>query len=98
MQELELPEEMRGSYSEFGGRTVVRVTVDRRLAIRDERNISMDFASVFFSDLIEFAKSPEFGGEHASLAGPQTGVLGIYKVDGRTTKGYRVGRCWCRFS
>ena len=85
--ELELPEEMRGRYSEFGGRTVVRVTVDRRLAARDERNVSMDFASVFFSDLIDFAKSPEFGGEHASLAAPQTGVLGIYKVRWQNDQG-----------
>ena len=85
--EVELPEEMRGRYSEFGGRTVVRVTVDRRLAIRDERNVSMDFASVFFSDLIEFAKSPEFGGEHAKLAAPEEGVLGIYKVRWQNDQG-----------
>ncbi|MCY3839830.1 MAG: helicase-related protein [Gammaproteobacteria bacterium] len=85
--ELELSEEMRGRYSEFGGRTVVRVTVDRRLAIRDERNVSMDFASVFFSDLIEFAKSPEFGGEHASLRAPKEGVLGIYKVRWQNDQG-----------
>ena len=85
--ELELPEEMRGRYSEFGGRTVVRATVDRRLATRDERNVSMDFASVFFSDLIEFAKSPEFGGEHASLVAPQAGVLGIYKVRWQNDQG-----------
>ena len=85
--ELELPEEMRGRHSEFGGRTVVRVTVDRRLASRDERNVSMDFASVFFSDLVEFAKSPEFGGEHASLAAPQAGVLGIHKVRWQNDQG-----------
>ncbi len=85
--ELELPEEMRGRYSEFGGRTVVRATVDRRLAIRDERNVSMDFASVFFSDLIEFAKSPEFGGEHTRLAAPREGVLAIYKVRWQNDQG-----------
>ena len=66
---------------------MVRVTVDRRLATRDERNVSMDFASVFFSDLIEFAKSPEFGGEHAELAAPQAGVLGIYKVRWQNDQG-----------
>ena len=85
--ELELPEDMRGRYSEFGGRTVVRITVDRRLAMRDERNVPMDFASVFFSDLIEFAKSPDFGGEHARLAAPQAGVLGIYKVRWQNDQG-----------
>lgn len=85
--ELELPEEMRGRYSEFGGRTVVRVTVDRRLAARNDRYVSMDFASVFFSDLIEFAQSPEFGGEHANLLTAQEGVLGIYKVRWQNDQG-----------
>ena len=85
--EVELPEEMRGRYSEFGGRTVVRVTVDRRLATRDEQNVSMDFASVFFSDLVEFAKSPEFGGEYASLRGPRTGTLGIYRIRWQNDQG-----------
>jgi len=85
--ELELPKEARGRYSEFGGRTVVRVTVDRRLAVRDERTASMDFASVFFSDLIGFAKSPEFGGEHANLLAPQDGALGIYKIRWQNDQG-----------
>ena len=78
--EVELPDEMRGRYAEFGGRTVVRITVDRRLAMRDERNVSMDFASGFFSHLVEFAKSPEFGGEYASLAAPSAGSIAIYKI------------------
>ena len=42
---------------------------------------------MFFSDLIEFAKSPEFGGEHADLAAPQAGVLGIYKVRWQNDQG-----------
>ena len=78
--EVELPDEMRGRYSEFGGRTVLRITVDRRLAMSDERNVPMDFASGFFSDLVEFAKSPEFGGEYASLAAPSAGTIAIYKI------------------
>lgn len=85
--ELELPEEMRGRYSEFGGRTVVRVTVDRHLAARNEKYVSMDFASVFFSDLIEFAKSPEFGGEHANFLATEEGVLGIYKIRWQNDQG-----------
>ena len=85
--ELELPEEMRGKYLEFGGRTVVRVTVDRRLATRGERNVLMDFASFFFSDLIEFAKLPEFGGEHANFDCPYDGVLGIYKIRWQNDQG-----------
>ena len=85
--ELELPEEMRGRYSEFGGRTVVRVTVDRRLVARNDRYVSMDFASAFFSDLIKFAKSPEFGGEHAILQAAEEGVLGIYKIRWQNDQG-----------
>ncbi len=85
--ELELPEEVQGRYSEFGGRTVVRVTVDRSLATRDERNVSMDFASVFFSDLIEFAKSPEFGGEHTNVVAAKQGALGIYKIRWQNDQG-----------
>ena len=85
--ELELPDDLRGRYTEFGGRTVVRVTVDRRLATRDERNVSMDFASSFFADLIEFAKSPEFGGEYASVRGPRSGYLGVYRVRWQNDQG-----------
>lgn len=79
--ELELPEEMRGRFSEFPGRaTVVRVTVDRQLAIRNPHLVPMDFASPFFAELIEFAKSPNFKGEYASLCGPESGTLSIFKV------------------
>ncbi len=85
--ELVLPDEMRGRYSEFGARTVVRVTVDRRLAMRDSRLVSMDFANPFFSDLIDFAKSPEFKGEYANLVGPASGVLGIYKIRWQNDQG-----------
>ncbi len=86
--ELELPEDMRGVYSEFQARaTVVRVTVDRRLALRDSRLAPMDFASVFFSDLIEFAKSPRFKGEYAGLRGPEAGALGIYKIRWQNDQG-----------
>lgn len=40
----------------------------------------MDFASPFFAELIEFAKSPNFKGEYASLCGPESGTLSIFKV------------------
>ncbi len=85
--ELELPDEMRGMYSEFGGRSIVRVTVDRKLAMRSFKTVPMDFASVFFSDLIEFAKSPEFGGEYAALTTQHEGVLGIYKIRWQNDQG-----------
>ena len=86
--ELELPEEMRGRFSEFPERaTVVRVTVDRQLAVRNPSFVPMDFASVFFLELIEFAKSPEFKGEYASLPGPEAGTLGIYKIRWQNDQG-----------
>ena len=74
--ELELPEEMRGRFSEFRERAiVVRVTVDRQLVIRNSDLVPMDFASSFFSELIETAKSPDFKGEYASLLAPKSGSL-----------------------
>ena len=86
--ELELPEEMQGRYSEFPERaTVVRVTVDRGLATRNAHYVPMDFASPFFSDLIEYAKSPEFKGEYASLLGPVSGSCGIYKIRWQNDQG-----------
>ena len=79
--ELELPSEMRGSYSEFPLRaTVVRVSADRSLAAQRSDIALMDFASAFFADMIEFAKSPDFGGESTTFEGPEPGVLNIYKV------------------
>ncbi len=86
--ELELPEEMRGRFSEFGGRTAgVRVTVDRRLAMRNAQIVPMDFASSFFCELIERAKSPEFGGEYTAMPGPKSGVLSIYKIRWQNDQG-----------
>ena len=79
--ELELPAEMRGSYSEFPLRaTVVRVSADRSLAAQRSDIALMDFASSFFADLVEFAKSPAFAGESTTFAGPQPGILNLYKV------------------
>ena len=78
--ELELPEEMRGRYSEFPERaTYVRVTPDRQLA-RSRGFVPMDFKSPFFASLIDFATSPDFKGEYASIEGPETGALGLYKL------------------
>ena len=79
--ELELPAEMRGSYTDFrGGATVVRVSADRERTAHLRDVALMDFASAFFSDLIEFAKSPDFKGENESFLSLETGVLNIYKI------------------
>ena len=86
--ELNLPDEMRGVYPEFRERArVVRVTVDRQLAIHNSDLVPMDFASEFFVHLIEFAKSPQFKGEYAGLRGGESGALGIYKLRWQTDQG-----------
>ena len=86
--ELNLPDEMRGVYPEFRERArVVRVTVDRQLAIHNSDLVPMDFASEFFIHLIEFAKSPQFKGEYAGLRGGESGALGIYKLRWQTDQG-----------
>ena len=85
---LNLPEEMRGVYPEFGERARgIRVTVDRQLAVRNSELVPMDFASAFFVDLIEFAKSPQFKGEYAGLRGGESGALGIYKLRWQNDQG-----------
>ncbi len=86
--ELELPEETRGQFSEFPERaTFVRVSPDRELARRLPNIAPMDFKSPFFTSLIEFAKSPEFRGEYASIQGPKPGVLGLYKLRWQNDQG-----------
>ena len=86
--ELELPEEMRGRFSEFPERaTIVRVTVDRPLATRNARLVPMDFASAFFAFLIEHAKSPEFKGEYACLSSSEAGAMGLYKLRWQNDQG-----------
>lgn len=86
--ELELPEELRGRFSEFPPRaSIVRVTGDRQLAMRLPNVVPMDFKSVFFSFLVEFAMSPEFKGEYATLLGPESGALGLYKLRWQNDQG-----------
>ena len=86
--ELELPEAMRGRFSEFPERaTVVRITADRTLAMDLQNVRPMDFKSSFFRHLIEFAQSPEFKGEYASILGPVSGSLGLYKLRWQNDQG-----------
>ena len=79
--EIELPERLRGRYSEFPPRgAYVRITVSREVASNRSDVVSMDFASPFFQDLITKAQSPDFGGEYACLPASESGTLGIYKI------------------
>ncbi len=85
--ELELPSNLRGFYSEFGMRSVVRVTAyrDRARSLIDV--VPMDFKSPFFKSLIDCARSPEFQGEYASIVGPKRGALALYKLRWQTDQG-----------
>ena len=85
--ELQLPDDLRGRFSEFPPRaTVVRVTVDRQRAVENDLAL-LDFASEFFSELIDFAKSPAFKGEYASLEGPIPGTFALYKLRWQDSQG-----------
>ncbi len=68
--ELRLPEDLRGRFPEFGNRTVVRVTTDRRLAQRRPEFALLDFTSAFFRFLVAQARQPDFGGMHAAVWEP----------------------------
>ena len=86
--EIRLPDELRGKYSDFPvGATIMRVTADRDLARRLPNVHSMDFKSRFFVDLIEWAQSPSFKGEYASIRGPEGGTLGLFKLRWQNDQG-----------
>ena len=78
--EIELPEDLLGHYAEFGNRRVNRISADRKLTSRLKDVVPMDFGSRFFRDLIELAKSPEFGGEYAHTAGDRSGSFALFKL------------------
>lgn len=81
--ELRLPDEMREKYAEFGRSTIVRVAINRRLSAisrTDMPTVPMDFASEFFTDLVDFAKSPDFGGQLGCLNGSEPGTLRLYRL------------------
>lgn len=87
--ELRLPEEMVGEYSEFGQRTIVRVTTQRRLAQRLRDVVLLDFETPFFQHLIATAKSQAFDGLYASARSPAQGqgVLAAFKLRWQNDQG-----------
>ena len=86
---LRLPDSMRGAFPEFGQRTVVRVTTDRRLAARIKDLVLLDFEAEFFQHLVQHAKSPAFAGQYASVRAPtgEEGVLGAFKLRWQNDQG-----------
>jgi len=87
--EIRLPEHMRGKFPEFGQRTVVRVTTNRRLAQSLRDVVLLDFETRFFQYLIEFAKSQKFDGLYASALSPvgTSGVLAAFKLRWQNDQG-----------
>ena len=87
--EVRLREEDRGVFPEFGQRTVVRVTTERRLVGRVRDLVLLDFGSAFFNHLVTEAKSHRFDGMYASVRWPmgEGGVLGVFKLRWQNDQG-----------
>lgn len=75
--QLRLSDNLRGKFSEFGNRTVVRITTDRRLAQRLSDVVLLDFETNFFQYLVETAQSHGFDGIFAAI---QTSSLPLGKI------------------
>jgi superfamily II DNA or RNA helicase len=65
--ELRLPENWRGRFPEFGGRTVIDATTSRGTAAASPAAQLIDFGSSFLRELVAFAISPEFGGGYGCV-------------------------------
>ncbi len=87
--EIRLPEDIQGKFPEFGRRTVVRVTTNRRLAHRLGGVVLLDFETKFFQHLIKLAKSQTFGGLYASVLSPvgELGILAAFKLRWQNDQG-----------
>ena len=87
--EIRLPKDIQGEFPEFGRRTVVRVTTNRRLAHRLQGVVLLDFETRFFQHLIKLAKSPAFGGLYASVFSTvgEPGVLAAFKLRWQNDQG-----------
>jgi superfamily II DNA or RNA helicase len=87
--EIRLPEERRGEFGEFGQRTVVRITTDRRLAQRLPDVVLLDFEAEFFQYLIEHAQSHDFDGLYTSIdtGSGARGMLTAFKLRWQNDQG-----------
>ena len=74
--EVRLPDCMRGRFAEFGQRTVVRISTDRRTVRGTRGVVLLDFETPFFQHLIELAKSQQFDGFYAAVE-PSSSELGV---------------------
>ena len=89
VKEIRLPDTLRGQFPEFGQRTVVRITTDRRRAQRLRDVVLLDFETPFFRYLIDQAKSQGFDGLYASAisVADNEGVLVAFKLRWQNDQG-----------
>jgi len=87
--EVRLPETLRGRFPEFGNRTVVRLTTDRRLRQQLKDVVLLDFEAPFFQFLIEAAKAHEFNGIYSAAVSPAgvEGALAAFKLRWQNDQG-----------
>ena len=87
--EVRLPEDIQGKFPEFGRRTVVRVTTNRRLAHRLRGVELLDFETKFFQYLIKLAKSQAFDGLYASVLSTvgEPGIIAAFKLRWQNDQG-----------
>ena len=87
--EIRLPKDMQGEFPEFGRRTVVRVTTNRRLSHRLRDVVLLDFETQFFQHLIKLAKSQAFEGLYASVLSPvgEPGIIAAFKLRWQNDQG-----------
>jgi hypothetical protein len=71
---LRLPDELRGRFSELGGRSVIDATTSRRDWSSTGSQTLLDFGSSLFRHLVDEATSPAFGGGYAAI--PQERIEG----------------------
>jgi ERCC4-related helicase len=64
---LRLPQELKGLFGEFGGRTVIAATTRRGGRDRQPDAVPMDFANSFVRHLVSAANAPEFDGGYGAL-------------------------------
>lgn len=87
--QVRLPERLRGEFREFGQRTVVRMTTNRRMAQRLPDVALLDFEGELFQYLIAVARSPEFDGIYASVSAQsvQEGTVAVYGLRWQNDQG-----------
>ena len=87
--QIRLPNSLRGVFTEFQKRLVVRVTTNRRRAESLRDVVLLDFESEFFTHLIAEAKSQEFDGIYTALQMPhgREGALAVFKLRWQNDQG-----------